>query len=117
MTLPYPHEIETGLLEPSTRNNPTPLDIGHRVRRLVVPAGPREVDIAGHRLEVRSDASVDAETERVRHAMTKRLLQRRPNADEATWRKLERSLRVSLSPSRTLDRAVIEQALLLIDGL
>jgi hypothetical protein len=116
MTLPYPHETETGQLAPSERNHPDPLDIERRVRRLVVPAG-RSVDIAGHRLEVASSASVQAETERVCQEMTKRLLERRPNADEATWEKLERSLRTTLSSHRTLDGAVLHEALVLIDGL
>lgn len=116
MTLPYPHEIETKRLKPVGGAGPDPLDIEQRVSRLIAPEDGC-VDVAGHRLQVVGTRTAQAEAERMRGLVSRRLLERRPNADEATWRKLAESLSAALSSHRGLDDDAIEQSLLVIDGL
>lgn len=116
MTLPYPHGVETGELRNIDPGRPDPLDLEARVHKLVVPAATH-VDVAGARLRVNRGASVEFEAERFRGRLVRRLLERRPNADDATMRKLAEGLRAALSSHRNLDDAAIEQALELVDGL
>jgi hypothetical protein len=116
MTLPYPHEVETGDLEPQKTPAHDPLDIERRVRNLVVVDEPY-VDVAGRRVRsppAKSARSVAAE---VRNAMTRRFLERRPNADEATWQKFTTTLRAEMRRHTEMNEAALQQALLLIDGL
>ena len=116
MTLPYPHEIETGDLKPKKTPMRDPLDIERRVRGLVVADEPY-VDVAGRRLLSPSGQSARLMSDRVRDAMTTRFLERRPNADEATWRKYATCLRAKMRRHTEMNEEALRQALLLIDGL
>ena len=116
MTLPYPRGLETGKLKSVEPGRSDPLDIERRVNELVVPAEPH-VDVAGRQLRVAPGASVDSEVARFRARLTERLLERRPHADEATFRKLHDGLRGAFSRHQELDEAAVQQALELVDGL
>lgn len=116
MTLPYPHEIETGQLKPVDANEPDPLDIERRVRRLISADGAF-VDVAGRRLSAASAESARAKADQLSRTVSRRLLERRPHADAATWQKLEESLREALSNRQELNEDVVDLVLLMIDGL
>ena len=116
MTLPYPHEVETGDLEPRKTPVHDPLDIERRVRNLVVVDEPY-VDVAGRRLRAALGQSARSACEQVRNAMTTRFLERRPNGDEATWRKFTTNLQAEMRRHTEMNEEALRQALLLIDGL
>lgn len=116
MTLPYPHGVETGDLKERGDTKPDPLDIERTVQNLVAIDDPY-IDIAGCRLRAPRGESPAAAATRVRHLMTERLLERRPNADDATWHRFADSLRAALADQTELDESALRQILLLIDGL
>jgi hypothetical protein len=49
--------------------------------------------------------------------MTTRFLERRPNGDEATWRKFTTNLQAEMRRHTEMNEEALRQALLLIDGL
>jgi len=116
MTLPKPRETETGELQPAEAGRPDPLDIERRVHVLVVPEAPY-VEVAGTRLRVPEGSSAEREAQRLRRTLAQRLLERRPNADEATWRKLREVLAAAMSSRREMDDDAIQEAIHLVDGL
>jgi hypothetical protein len=116
MTLPYPHEIETGQLKPVDANDPDPLDVERRVRRMISVDGAF-VDVAGRRLRTPDPESAQTKADQLRSTVSGRLLERRPNADEATWQKLRESLHEALSNHENLDQDAVNLVLLTVDGL
>jgi len=80
--------METGQLKSAEAPGlPDPLEMEQRVRRLIVPADEHAV-VAGHLLRIPGTGSADTEAEHIRNRISRRLLARRPNADDATWRQL-----------------------------
>ena len=59
----------------------------------------------------------ETETAHMRARISRRLLARRPNADDATRRQLTGGLREALSNHEELDEDAVKQALLMIDKL
>ena len=116
MTLPYPHEVETGDLEPKKTPVHDPLDIERRIRNLVAVDEPY-VDVAGRRLRSPLGQNARSVSEQVRNAMTRRFLERRPNGDEATWRRFTTALQAEMRRHTEMNEVALGQALLLIDGL
>jgi len=116
MSLPYPHEVETQELPPTPAGPVNPIDLDARVRDLVHADG-QHVVIAGCELSVPASESAEKRRHDVRRVVAKRLRQRRPNADEATWRAFVRKLQGVLSERTELDGTTIREIKLLIDGL
>lgn len=116
MTLPYPHEVETNALKPHRDRVPQALSIEDRVRDLVSAEGRRLV-IAGCEMSVPPKKDAKAYAARLEDAITQRFLERRPNADETTWRGFLRRLRGQLANRTTVDSRTIREIVLLIDGL
>ena len=59
----------------------------------------------------------ETETAHMRARISRRLLARRPNADDATRRQLTGGLREALSNHEELDEDAVKQALLMVDEL
>jgi hypothetical protein len=116
MTLPYPYEIETDTLRPRRDPAPQSSSIEERARDLVAVEGRRLV-IAGCELRVPPNKNAEAYAARLQDTITQRFLERRPNADEATWSRYLRRLQGQLASRSTIDSRTIREIVLLIDGL
>jgi hypothetical protein len=114
MTLPYPEEVEGGGFGQPPPKRAT-LDIPSHVDALVRPARGGFF-IAGHMLSVPGGASREA-LDRYRRAIAERVVERRPNATEATWMHLERVLGGELGERPTADDDTLRIIVSTIDGL
>lgn len=116
MTLPRPYEVEKGELSPRENAAPERIDLDRLLAKLIV-SDEAYLDIAGCRLSVPGGQSAEHAAERFRRAIADRFLERRPNADEATWQRFANALQASLSDETEANESVLSQALMLIDGL
>lgn len=116
VTLPFPYEVEQNELEPRKDAAPARIDIEALLGRLVVADDPY-VDVGGCRL--RSPTGRDASTvaDEFRRAIVTRFLERRPNADEATWTRFASAVEAALAEATEADRSALAQVLRLVDGL
>jgi len=116
MTLPKPLETERGALGPAP-DRPQPLSFDARMRRLVRPVGSDRIAIGEHELTVDEPLARDAILSRTRERLTERLRERRPNADDTSWAKLEGVIQATLTGRTHYDDETESRLVQVVDGL
>jgi hypothetical protein len=116
MSLPYPQEVETKELRPGPKGPVNPLDLEKKISDLIM-VDDRALVIAGCELRVPRHRNPHRLSARYRDAIRRRFLERRPNADDATWQTFVRKTQGLLSQRSKATRDVLPQILLLVDGL
>jgi hypothetical protein len=116
MTLPYPHEVETGELEPR-RPAPRPsFDIERHLHDAIRERGS-ELELFGVPMEVEPPESLRAVAERLRRAVADHFQQRMSAPDEQTWASFASQAHDQLQGHRRVDAATLQVLRLTIDNL
>jgi hypothetical protein len=117
MALPYPHEVETGKLNPRTPEVRRPFDVAeHVARSLEVEDGV----LLAFGVPLRPPAEerdVPELARRFRAALVSHFDARRPDADHATWDSFASQARAQLEQMEHADEEALRVLLLTIDGL
>lgn len=116
MTLPKPLETEHDELGPAP-GRPQPIDFEARMRRLVRPVGSDRIAIGDHELTVEEPLARDAILARIRERLTDRMHERRPNADDTSWARLEGVIHASLTGRTHYDDDAEARLVQVVDGL
>lgn len=115
MTLPYPYEVELGLMPPCPRAPRLPFDIQHHFDDAILVAGDG-LAVFGVPLRVPAQNAV-ATGKLFRDTLTARFHSRRPDADGATWDIFASQARAQLSGRSSADAGTLGMLLLTISGL
>lgn len=117
MGVAKPIETERGALG-RVPGPPVKRDVRGLVSELVRPGvGAAEVVVAGRRLDVEHRAHRDALVDALREALVARFLERRPNADAATYMHFEIVSRGVVADRTTADQDLLRTLVEAVDGL
>lgn len=116
MGIEKPLEAERGELGPAP-GPPVDMHVAERIRHLVRPGAGGGIEIAGHELRVADPSRRDATLKRVRDRLTRRMRERRPNADETAWAHLSGIVRAIVTTRTELDPELERTLVSTIDGL
>lgn len=116
MTLPYPYEVELGLLRPRPWAPRLPFDVQHHFDDAIRVAG-EGLDIFGVPLEVSAVPGAMETGRQFRDTLTARFHGRRPDADAATWDIFASQARAQLTGLSRADADVLRMLLLTVSGL
>jgi hypothetical protein len=116
MALPYPHEVETGQLNPRGREVRHPFDIADHLARAIAARGDALV-MFGVSLPAASSEAPEDTASRFRAALVSHFNERRPNADAATWDLFASQAEAQLQQLEQADEHALRALLMTVDGL
>lgn len=116
MSLPYPHEFETGQLITRGREVRRPFDVDEHVAE-AIEARDGELLAFGATLRPPADEDVHVVASRFRAALVSHFNARRPNADAATWDSFASQARAQLAQHAQADEDALRMLVITIDGL
>jgi hypothetical protein len=116
MTLPYPYEVELGLLKPRPWVARTPFDVAHHLEEAIQVAGERLV-VFGAALDAPAPPGATATAKQFSDSLSARFHAWRPGADAATWELFESQARAEMAGLEHADNETLRILMLTVSGL
>lgn len=116
MTLPYPHEVETGRLQPRPHAPRMPFDIEAHMTEAIRQGGG-DLELFGVTLVERDPGLAAAAVARFRDTLTEQFQRRRPDADAASWEHFTSQARALAERHGRADDELLRALLAAVDGL
>lgn len=116
MSLPYPHEVETGALRPRPVTPRTTLDVEAQLQDAIRISGS-QIEVFGVPLQVPPHESADAIAEPLRRAVATHFEQRFSAPDLAIWESFASQARAQLEGRTQLDASTLNILRITIDAL
>jgi hypothetical protein len=116
MSLPYPHEVETGRLKPRRPESRRPFDV-RRALASAIRAEGDGLELFGVRLESWSGGSLQQVVDLYRDMLLRHFEERRSQPDYATWDIFRSSAAAQVQRSGRADADTLRNLLMIIDGL
>src|SRR6476620_993826 len=116
MTLPYPYEVELGLMKPRPRAARTPFDVAHHMEEAIQVRGERLM-VFGAALDAPAPAGPSATAKQFSDSLSARFHAWRPDADAATWEFFESQARAEMAGLKRADQETLRILMLTVSGL
>ena len=116
MTLPYPYEVELGLMKPRPWVARAPFDVQHHLDEAIRVAGSR-LQVFGVELDTPAAPGATAIGKQFRDELSARFHAWRPGADAATWKLFESQARAEMLGLEQADGETLRILLLTVSGL
>jgi hypothetical protein len=116
MSLPYPHEVETGALKPRPPAPRTTLDVEAHVDDAIRVQGSA-LEVFGVPMHVDGPDSVRSVAQQLRHAVTEHFQERVSAPDDDTWELFASQAHDQLEGRTAVDDSTLRVLRLSIDSL
>jgi hypothetical protein len=116
MTLPYPYEVELGLMKPRPWVARTPFDVRHHLQDAIRVAGG-QLQVFGVYLDAPAAQGAAQTAKQFQDTLGARFDSWRPGADAATWKLFERQVRAEMTGLEHADEETLRILLLTVSGL
>jgi hypothetical protein len=116
MTLPYPYEVETGVLKTRSPAPRTPLDVERHVNDAIRVQGA-QLEVFGVPLDVAAPDSVRTVATDLRRAVTDHFRERISAPDDETWELFASQVHDQLEGRQAFDESTPRVLRLTIDSL
>jgi hypothetical protein len=116
MTLPYPHEVETGKLPPRAPAPRTPFDPAQHLSE-GVRAQDGSIELFGVPVAAPTPDGVEEGVQRFRAVLTEHFQKWQPNADADTWAIFTSKARALAERAERADDELLKALTMEVDGL
>jgi hypothetical protein len=116
MTLPYPYEVELGLMKPRPWVARTPFDVERHLEEAIRVTDGR-LTVFGVALEAPGSPGAVAIGKQFRDSLSGRFHAWRPGADAATWELFEAQARAEMVGLERADQETLRTLMLTVSGL
>jgi hypothetical protein len=117
MTLPYPYEVELGLMKPRPWVARTPFDVAHHLEQAIQVRGEKQLMVFGTALLAPAPAGATATAKQFSDSLSARFHAWRPGADAATWKLFESQARAEMAGLERADQETLRILMLTVSGL
>jgi hypothetical protein len=116
MTLPYPYEVELGLMKPRPWVARTPFDVAHHLEEAIHVTG-EGLMVFGAALDAPALPGATATAKQFSDSLSARFHAWRPGADAATWELFESQARAEMAGLERADEETLRILMLTVSGL
>jgi len=116
MTLPYPYEVELGLMKPRPWVRRTPFDVERHLEEAIRVTEGR-LTVFGVALDAPGPPGALATGKHFRDSLSGRFHAWRPDADAATWQLFEGQARAEMVGLERADPETLRMLMLTVSGL